>query len=53
MLGQAGVTYVDASHWIPAESMFMDPLHLTYEGSKQFSRRLGETLVPARKSEMN
>lgn len=51
MLEAEGVTYIDASHWAPDGSMFMDPLHLTYEGSKEFSRRLGETLFPARKSD--
>jgi hypothetical protein len=44
MLGGLGATYVDASHWIPEETAFADPLHLTYEGAQQFSRRLGEYL---------
>jgi hypothetical protein len=36
---------------MPAENAFEDPLHLTYEGGQQFSRRLGEYLrniVPTR-----
>jgi len=41
MLGALGVHYVDASHWMPNEDSFHDPLHLSYEGSKEFSRRLG------------
>jgi hypothetical protein len=44
MLGGLGATYVDASHWIPEETAFADPLHLTYAGAQQFSRRLGEYL---------
>jgi hypothetical protein len=44
MLGDLGATYIDASHWIPEETAFADPLHLTYEGAQQFSRRLGEYL---------
>jgi hypothetical protein len=42
MLGGLGATYIDASHWMPEESSFIDPLHLSWEGSKEFSRRLGE-----------
>jgi hypothetical protein len=44
MLGDLGATYIDASHWIPDQSAFADPLHLTYEGAQEFSRRLGEYL---------
>jgi hypothetical protein len=44
LLAGMGVTFIDASHWMPDESMFADPLHLSWEGSKQFSVRLGETL---------
>jgi hypothetical protein len=44
MLGDLGATYVDASHWMPEETAFADPLHLTYEGAQEFSRRLGEYL---------
>lgn len=44
MLGALGATYIDASHWIPEETAFADPLHLTYEGGQQFSQRLGEYL---------
>ncbi len=44
MLGDLGATYIDASHWIPDEAAYADPLHLTYEGSQQFSRQLGEYL---------
>lgn len=42
MLGNLGATYIDASHWMPDESSFADPLHLSWEGSQQFSRRLGK-----------
>ena len=44
MLGGLGSTYIDASHWMPGESSFIDPLHLSWEGSQAFSRRLGEYL---------
>lgn len=44
MLGEVGASYIDASHWMPDATAFADPLHLTYEGSQQFSRRLGEYL---------
>ena len=44
MLGDLGTTYIDASHWIPEETAYADPLHLTYDGAQQFSRRLGEYL---------
>jgi hypothetical protein len=42
MLGGLGATYIDASHWIPEENSYADPLHLTYEGAQLFSRHLGE-----------
>jgi hypothetical protein len=44
MLGSLGARYVDASHWMPDENSFEDPLHLTYAGAQQFSERLGEYL---------
>jgi hypothetical protein len=44
MLGDLGANYIDASHWMPDENSFVDPLHLSYEGGQQFSRRLGEYL---------
>jgi hypothetical protein len=44
MLGNLGAGYIDASHWMPDESSFADPLHLTWEGSKAFSYRLGKYL---------
>ena len=44
MLGGLGAAYIDASHWMPGESSFIDPLHLSWEGSQAFSRRLGEYL---------
>jgi hypothetical protein len=44
MLGGLGATYIDASHWMPDENSFEDPLHLTYAGAQQFSQRLGEYL---------
>lgn len=47
MLGDLGANYIDASHWIPDENAFSDPLHLTYEGGQEFSRRLGEYLRQA------
>jgi hypothetical protein len=43
-LGDLGATYIDASHWIPEETAYADPLHLTYEGAQEFSQRLGEYL---------
>ena len=42
LLGDHGVTYLDASHWIADSSKFGDALHLTGDGSEEFSRRLGE-----------
>jgi hypothetical protein len=47
MLAAAGVQFIDASHVMPDESMFADPLHMTYEASKEFSRRVGESLRDA------
>jgi len=44
MLAAAGAQYIDASHMMPDESMFIDPLHMAYEASKEFSRRVGESL---------
>ena len=44
ILSELGASYIDASHWMPEETAFADPLHLTYDGSQQFSRRLGEYL---------
>jgi len=44
MLRGLGATYIDASHWIPEETAYADPLHLTYEGGQEFSKRLGEYL---------
>jgi hypothetical protein len=44
LLGKERVTYIDASHWMPDESMFLDPLHMTYDASLQFSQRLGRML---------
>src|SRR5580658_10371276 len=44
MLGELGGTYIDASHWMPKEASFIDPLHLGWEGSREFSKRLGEYL---------
>jgi hypothetical protein len=44
MLADSGAGYIDASHWMPDESSFEDPLHLTWQGSKAFSYRLGEYL---------
>jgi hypothetical protein len=44
MLGGLGANYIDASHWMPDEDSFDDPLHLTYAGAQEFSRHLGEYL---------
>lgn len=44
LLAAAGAQFIDASHMMPDESMFADPLHMTYEASKDFSRRIGESL---------
>jgi hypothetical protein len=44
MLGDLGATYIDASHWMPDENAFADPLHLTYDGAQEFSRHLGTYL---------
>lgn len=44
MLAADGAQFIDASHMMPDESMFADPLHMTYEASKEFSRRVGESL---------
>jgi hypothetical protein len=44
MLAGIGAHYVDASHWMPDENSFEDPLHLTYAGAQEFSRHLGEYL---------
>ncbi len=53
MLGGLGAKYIDASHWMPDESSFADPLHLTYDGAKQFSERLGAFLQKANQSQFN
>ena len=47
MLAGAGAQFIDASHMMPDESMFADPLHMTYEASKDFSRRMGASLREA------
>jgi hypothetical protein len=44
MLGALGASYIDASHWMPDENSFEDPLHLTYAGAQEFSHRLGNYL---------
>jgi len=44
MIQDLGASYIDASHWMPDENSFEDPLHLTYSGAQEFSRRLGEYL---------
>jgi hypothetical protein len=41
LLTAAGAQFIDASHMMSDESMFADPLHMTYEASKDFSRRMG------------
>ena len=43
-LGQAGVTYLDASRWFGDASSFADSLHLTEASGAKFSERLGEQL---------
>jgi hypothetical protein len=47
MLGGLGATYIDASHWMPQESSFIDPLHLSWDGAQEFSQRLGDYLRDA------
>lgn len=47
MLAADGAQFIDASHMMPDESMFADPLHMTYEASKDFSRRVGQSLKEA------
>jgi hypothetical protein len=44
MIGELGAHYIDASHWMPDEISFHDPVHLNSEGAQGFSRRLGEYL---------
>lgn len=44
MLGELGAKYIDASHWMPDENSFEDPLHLSYAGAQEFSKRLGAYL---------
>jgi hypothetical protein len=44
MLVDLGANYIDASHWLPDENSFEDPLHLSDAGAQGFSRRLGEYL---------
>jgi hypothetical protein len=44
MIGGLGANYIDASHWMPDEDSFEDPLHLTYAGAQEFSGHLGEYL---------
>jgi len=53
MLGGIGAKYVDASHWMPDENSFEDPLHLTYAGAQEFSRHLGEYLRGLESGETN
>jgi len=43
-LGQAGVTFLDASRWFGDASSFADSLHLTEASGLKFSERLGELL---------
>ena len=51
MIGSLGATYVNASHWMPDENSFEDPLHLTYAGAQEFSRHLGQYLRGMRTGE--
>jgi hypothetical protein len=53
MLGGLGATYIDASHWMPDENSFEDPLHLSYGGAQQFSRHLGEYLRGVERGQTN
>jgi hypothetical protein len=41
----AGAVYINASTWIPGADLFEDPLHLSDEGARQFSRLLAERLL--------
>ena len=43
-LAELGAEYIDASHWMPDEASFEDPLHLSYAGAREFSSRLGAYL---------
>jgi hypothetical protein len=47
LLTEDKVTMVDASHWMPNGNSFGDPLHLTEEGAKEFSRRLAAACADA------
>ena len=46
LLSPYQVLYVDAGPWVPNDSFFADPLHLSEPGAVQFSRRLGSLLGP-------
>jgi len=51
MLEAEGAQFIDASHMMPQDSMFADPLHMTYAASKDFSRRFAESLKQAEAGE--
>ena len=40
-----GASYINASAWTPDASLFVDPLHLSKEGAKQFSERLARQML--------
>lgn len=42
---RAGASYLDASHWIPADADFQDHVHLSRSGAAKFSRLLAEQLL--------
>jgi len=42
LLAEQGVTYLDASRWIPEPERFGDALHLGEPAAREFSRRLWE-----------
>lgn len=52
MLEAEGAQVLDASQMMPDDSMFADPLHMTYEASKDFSRRIGNRLRQERQESL-
>jgi hypothetical protein len=42
---RVGASYLNASTWVPDESMFVDHLHLSAAGGRKFSQRLAEFLL--------
>jgi hypothetical protein len=44
---ERGIRVIDASQWLPAQTDFVDHLHMTQEASRRFSLRLGRELPQA------